>query len=255
MNKMETRANSTGEDANMDSIDDVSRAIFESVMKLFPGVHNIQERRQEDMEKEQELIPQLQKNLEHGREVLATGAQRPFPFDPEELEKELLEHIGSLALQQANIVTSMPVLKDMIDRTEEAASVPTMPFSVPGRALEIQQAKDVLEYLQQIQPGLANRTILLWTCYQNHKRRRNEAWNMYRNIPSANTSTTDHVQPDHRRTDFQSTHDSVSHADLGRELQHMNLHGEEQYEEEGEEGFEYEELPIQQWGRHWDVPR
>lgn len=251
MNNMETRANFIGEDANMDSTDAVSRAIFEGVMHLFPGVHNIQERIQQDKEKEQELRSQLLKNLDHAREVLATGAQGPFPFDPEELEKKTLEYIGCLALQQSNIVTAIPVLENIPDCTGETASVPTTPFSIPER----QQAKDVLEFLQKLQPALANRTIILYSCYQNHKMWRNGAENMYTNIPSASTSTTDHVQPDHRRIDFQSTYDSVSHADLGHELQHMNLEGEKEDEEEGKGEFEYEEPPIQQWGRHWDVPR
>lgn len=235
--KTESLTDFVCEDRFMEDIDWVtgkSQTMEEPTEKTVPEMSYIQESQREERQKEQALLLQLQNNLEQEREAERTGVQRPLPFEPEDLEKRLLERMSDLGAQQAYCQTMMQSLRTILEYEEPMSSMAA-------------RTKAKLEYLQRLQPELAQRMIKLWENYQAQKRWKSRPRNTYTNVPLSRTSTTDHLHPNCRRAGFQNSYQFAPHGDLADWLRQGNFHLEEVFKDE--------ELPIRQWGQDWDVPR
>lgn len=218
-------------------------------MRMLPTIHDIQESQRNHVKKEQELIRKLQKNFWQELEAERTGIQRPLFYDPGELEQEYLEHMTRLRSQQAQVFTTIQQLRRQFEeRDEDMASMAAMRVPVPGR--HDQQRKEMLEYLLELQPELAQRMLGLSRLYEDQEKWKNRHANTDTNVPHAGPSTMHQVHPRQGQPDFQNTHDLASQAALHDGFQEMHVR-------DGEDGvgYEHEDPSLQQWGRQWDVRR
>lgn len=196
-----------------ESITTSLEAIKLATMAAMPEVSELRESQREPIEKEQRLIHQLQQNLEQEQQAKMKGVRAQLPFDPENIKKESLDHLEYLKSQQEHVQNSMEVLQGNQE----------YPFFQ-------QRNREILEYLQQLQPQLAERRATLRKNLQAQRQSQTGNGNRHTNVALPGSSATDHVHPHHYQAGSQDPK-SLAH-DASDGLTFQNQWGTGRHDEE-----------------------
>jgi hypothetical protein len=143
---------------------------LERLISRLPSIKELHEQKWKDVEEEQDLLRKLEDNLDAERDAEHAPERVPIPFDPEELEKQLLERIIAVGEQQGKIHNKIQGLKIIQDQhTDEVVSTTTISGVV--FAVNTQPWKDQLEFWERLEPELAQRMIVLCHKYLEQRAR------------------------------------------------------------------------------------
>lgn len=176
-------------------------------------VQRIQDYQQGEVEKDHELIDQLNVDLER--------------------EKKTLKRLSTLAEIQAYTVTTIQQCVQYMQELEaRRTAAPTVSAIV---AIDEKEGiiEGTLECLQDLQLKLAQRTVHFWKTYQDYKIRKVEARKVHLNVPPASTPMTDRLSPGWRPTNLRSMHDTAPPIDSsdGGEFESEDTDGEDPYDD------------------------